>query len=361
MMKPSVRSGFALSDCASLIALVGLTVVVGSVAGAGLRAPARASYCALNERWITHGVLMLTEDLGSFPPAYVFGADTHSGDWDFEDQMGANPVPANGFVHFSFWLREVGYLTDDAVFECPQALYGGAPNNNPGPNPDDWDPGQMDDLGHWGPTEIPNDRQAKRMAYTANAAIMPRNKFNIPQYRKNRLVGAGEVWHVGSGKGDIGQAEGSDRDTVSVGRAVVPSDIEHPARVTLLTEFAFLDRPDGWRTLETVTGRGIKSHRPLTPFLGRSSGIGVYDEPPGGPRFVYPRPDDILPDEFVGTGMIEHPNTILNAVGRHHEGGTAHFAATDGSVFRTTVRDTVERRLWGERFWSITGDNRVLE
>ena len=60
--------------------------------------------------------------------------------------------------------------------------------------------------------------------------------------------------------------------------------------------------------------------------------------------------------------------TTLNAVGRHHPGGggedsgfggKANFAFGDGHVENLHIRETVRRRIWGERFFSISGENRV--
>ena len=56
--------------------------------------------------------------------------------------------------------------------------------------------------------------------------------------------------------------------------------------------------------------------------------------------------------------------TTLNAVGRHHpgkdkKGGTANFCFVDGHVEQMTVLQSLQQRKWGDRFYSITGENRV--
>ena len=68
--------------------------------------------------------------------------------------------------------------------------------------------------------------------------------------------------------------------------------------------------------------------------------------------------------DMLGTGSVY----ALNAVGRHHPGagsdstlgGTANFMFCDGRVENMHVIDTIEKRLWGDRFYSINGHNKVL-
>lgn len=273
-------------------------------------------------------------------------------------------MPQNGHVHFSHWLLQDGYVADASVFSCPDALRGGAPNANPGPNPDDWDPGQLNLLGQPAPAALPDDRQAKRMAYTANHAIMPRNRFLTSTPRANQLVGSDAIRFGANTKDGPGSAGNSSNASGTASRLVSPGMIQQPAQTILLTEFAFMqDDPAGWRTLSPQSAsQSIVSHRPITPFVGLTAGPDVYSEPNRPiPSFRYPSPNDIKPDDQLAPGEIDSPLTSLNAVGRHHPGGTAHFVNTDGSVILMTVRQTVEQRLWGERFYAISGDNRVLD
>jgi prepilin-type processing-associated H-X9-DG protein len=179
-------------------------------------------------------------------------------------------------------------------------------------------------------------KMAKRMAYTGNAAIFPRNKFTASDGgRLNRLVDPSGV--DGSARGGAG--------------------------TILTTEFLYLPN---WQSLAVEEGK-IKSHRPITPFVGGSAGSDVYNEPDigGAPRFFYPPLTSIYKLDQLGAGMIEDGNSILNAVGRTHPGGdkgyggTANFSFVDGHVARMTVIDSVNKRLWGERFFSLTGGNAV--
>ncbi|MEL7472463.1 MAG: hypothetical protein AAGK04_04030, partial [Planctomycetota bacterium] len=227
---------------------------------------------------------------------------------------------------------------------CPSVTNGGAPRTNPGSNEDHWEPGMTDDAGNNGPPSngVPKDRQAPRMAYGGNAAIFPRNKFSADfgGLRKNRLVRASQV-------------------EASVGGT---------SRVILAGEY--FDNRSGWSSIADVefgegdagiTGVLIKSHRPLDPFKGRSSGTSIYDEPltaVAEGRFVYPRVQTDIEDakDLINkVGHIKHPRSILNAVGRHHANEKTNFVFVDGHVAFMDIKDTIEDRLWGDRYYSLTG------
>lgn len=172
------------------------------------------------------------------------------------------------------------------------------------------------------------DRQVPRIAFTGNAALFPRNKFwSSSGQRKNRFVKESEIFSA--------------------------------SKTILLTEF--YDNKEGWTSLADTNNGVIKSHRSITPFIGRSAGANVYAEPNIGtlPRFVYPPREALLTDEQLGANMINDANSTLNAVGRHHPGGKVNFVFVDGHVEAMTVFDSVRDRLWGDRFYSITGNNRV--
>ncbi len=54
----------------------------------------------------------------------------------------------------------------------------------------------------------------------------------------------------------------------------------------------------------------------------------------------------------------------MAAVGRHHPGdggptggGDTNFIFADGHAESTTLEETLRKRSWGERFYSITGPN----
>ncbi|MEO1278344.1 MAG: hypothetical protein AAFV77_05260, partial [Planctomycetota bacterium] len=209
-------------------------------------------------RTVADGITRMATDDRFYSPSYVFGSDRTSTAWDIEDQGVGNPQITNGHVHFSAWLLERGYVGSEEAFTSSAAPRGGAPRTNPGPDLEDWESWQINDLGQTGPAAIPFDRQAARMAFTGNHAVMPRNKFRVPFLRRNE-----QVRHPGEPAG----TPGPDRLT----RA---AEIIDPSSTCLLTEFHYSDSV-GWRTLAGSGTRVCKSHRPITAARVSRSGPGV--------------------------------------------------------------------------------------
>jgi prepilin-type N-terminal cleavage/methylation domain-containing protein/prepilin-type processing-associated H-X9-DG protein len=328
------RSAFTLIELLVVIAIIALLIGILLPSLAGARNEGRAIKCASNCRTISQAVNLYTVDNKYFPPSYAYASSQEGTNWRIQDQLATNPNLSNGYVHWSASLFD----TPEGAFACPSASNGGAPRTNPGMDSNDWESGQLNDMGSSTPTPLPTDRQVKRMAYTGNAAIFPRNKFTgSPGSRLNRFVNPALI--DGSKRGASG--------------------------IILATEF--LSSPN-WDTLRDSNQR-IKSHRSVTPFVGLSSGSDVYSEPNIGnsARFQYPTENMILRRDQLGANMIEHPDSSLNAVGRQHPGskdkqigGTANFAFVDGHVERMTVLESIKQRKWGDRFYSISGGNAVL-
>lgn len=323
---------FTLIELLVVIAVIALLIGILLPALGSARATARMIKCAANDRSVVQAVISYgISGKQYFPPHYVYGATEEGVEWRIQDQQLSNPNPNTGYVHWSYSLFSGG-LVNEASFMCPSMPRGGAPATNPGANAGDWEPGQVNDLGNGAGATTPTDRQVKRIAYTGNGAIFPRNKFfSSGGERKSELV----------------------KD----------SDIFNPSNVILATEFM----PDGdYRAISV--GGVYKSHRPVTPFIGLSSGVNVYSEPRNAaiPRFLYPNINSILPTLEIPDGVIDTASeSTLNAVGRHHpgsktsKGGQSNFAFVDGHVEQSTLVETIRKKRWGDRFWSITGDDRV--
>ncbi|MDX2115719.1 MAG: prepilin-type N-terminal cleavage/methylation domain-containing protein [Planctomycetota bacterium] len=321
------RSGFTLIELLVVVAIIAILIGILLPALGKARESARMTQCLANLRTVGQGMVTYTAENELYPPAYVY-ANTKTGtNWKLEDQVESHPNEENGYVHWSYALFKGDTGLADEAFECPTVLNGGAPRTNPGPRPEDWEPGQEDATGNSTPNNLPEDRQARRCAFTANGALMPRNKFAVASGRKTQLVNAATV--AGA------------------------------ATTILATEFAEVNN---WRSVfagnEFATSTSLsKSHRPVDPFVGASSGRDIYNEPIRtlARSFKYPNLNQIKKRGDLGDSEIVNEYTPMNAIGRHHPGESANFVFADGHGERLTIQDTITKRLWGDRIYSLTG------
>lgn len=334
------RVGFTLIELLVVVAIIAVLISILLPSLNKARAQAKATYCGSNLRQVGLAVAgYQTESNGGFPVSYVYGNDYHEG-YDLSNQTDSKSY---GYIHWSYYLYSGGKV-DDKSFTCPEFPKGGAPRTNPGPDPADWEPGQQGDQ-----TDAPatytdgllKDRQARRMAFTANAAIMPRNKFPdaFPGPRFNRFV----------------------KD----------NELQMPGKVIMATE---LNR--NWKAAAVQDG-GIKSksHRPVNPFYHTSSGYNEYGAVSQG--FRYRRSGSatysLSPWESIdnpdAVGLIDGAaGSELNAIGRHHPGGsdarmggTTNFLYCDGHVQRKELLATMKDREWGDKYYAVTDDNKVVD
>jgi prepilin-type processing-associated H-X9-DG protein len=248
-------------------------------------------------------------------------------------------------MHWSYFLFSNGKVKDNS-FQCPSFNKGGAPRTNPGPEPKNWEAGgQIDDGNNSQPNALV-DRQAPRMAYTMNAAIVPRNKFT-------REMQDGQRLNV----------------------LVQENKLKRPGDTVLGTEFL-----RNWKAIGINSGGQFKSksHRPINVFYHLGSSFNEYQAPANSPGFIYgtkglpQKPEDygILPLSAAESqeNVLDYTQNVaqINAVGRHHPGGDSRFGGTanfffiDTHVERMTPFESVHKRKWGDRYYSLTGANEVL-
>jgi prepilin-type N-terminal cleavage/methylation domain-containing protein len=254
------RDGFTLVELLIVIAIIALLM---GILLPSLNKARQIAYCAKTGGNMHNvGIAMdtFTNDYGLYPPSYMYPPNATNEDIK---QMIGNQDESHpfGYLNWSWFLFESGRV-DASAFTCPAIKNGGLPRTNPGKKAKDWEKGQIDQTGN----TVPNpsaiqDKQAPRLAFTANAVIIPRNKFKDDDKtnaypRHNRLVN--------------------------------PTEIQRPAEVILLTEFN-----ENWQAIqgqESATGGGLvsKSHRPVLPFThsaGGYAGYGIYMD--AGTRFEY--------------------------------------------------------------------------
>lgn len=335
-------SAFTLIELLVVVAIIAVLLSILLPALGSARAAARVSVCAANLHHIGQAFAnYLGNNEAVYPPSYLYPSDWH-GHYNPDGQLATHPW---GYMHWSHFLYDDGSVNDKA-FKCPEfPTKGGYPRTNPGPNSDDWETGQQwDQFSRRAPNDLV-DKQAARMAYTANAAVVPRNKFT------RNLSG------------------NPDR----VNKWVRESEVSDPRNVILATEFHKDWRMGAIGTPPTSLDPPFlsKSHRSVSPFFNDHSGANEFMAgldarfgygPEGDPSYGL-RP---LSEVEGKTAVIDGAYVSeVNVVGRHHPGGdkwggTANFLCTDGHVERTGVFQTLYKRMWGSQYYGLTGPNDII-
>lgn len=330
--------GFTLIELLVVVAIISLLLAILLPSLNSAREQAKAVKCGSNMRGCGQAVHeYLAEERATFPPSYQY----LDSDGSIVNQPGGGPA---GYLHWSYALFSGGKVQDE-FFQCPSFDFkGGCPRTNPGDDHGNWNDQQVDQNGQTHPNGL-TDKQATRMAYTANAAIISRNK-----------------WTTSMSGG------------IRTNKSVNESDIKNTGNVILVTEFN-----RNWRAEALYQGSGYlsKSHRPVNPFWNASGGYNEYlNSPSPNAVFYYvprehskDRPYGLAPMNVIenGVGLIDGASgSELNAVGRHHPGGdqlggSTNFLYVDGHVERKTLLQTLENREWGDHYYSITGPNKVYD
>jgi prepilin-type processing-associated H-X9-DG protein/prepilin-type N-terminal cleavage/methylation domain-containing protein len=338
------RGAFTLIEVLVVVGIIALLVSILLPSLSSARKDARAVVCAANLHHVGQAVAVYTNRYRVFPASYLYAWNNHpsgrKGTYQLDKQASSD---RDFYIHWSYALYDEGKV-DDKAFQCPEMTSGGHPRTNPGRNGSDWE-GYPDDQGNTTPNGT-EDYQAARMAYTANAAIMPRNKFTAA-------------------------ASGNGR---RLNQFVNESSVKGTGRTILAAEFINSTRSITSR--QDSNGLVVKSHRPITPFYNVASGWNEYGDSGGRAPFQYAATNSdpwgiqpYSPSLFSVEEMIDKnapEGQKANCVGRHHPGGdkefggTANFLYCDGHVERKTVYDSIKKREWGDKFYSLTGTTDVL-
>lgn len=342
------QQAFTLIEVLVVVAIIALLVAILLPSLSQARKQAKSVACASNLHHVGQAFAIYLAKYRFFPASYLYANDDR-GNYDVTNQL---PSSKKFYLHWSYFLYEKGKV-DNKAFQCPEYAYGGNPRTNPGRKGDNWNSGQVDDFGSSGPPGGAEDRQAERMSYAANTAIITRNKFDI-------------------------QASVADNGGQRTNHFVSESQVKRSGDTILATEY--FNSPVA---IAAADGGGagdlIKSHRPINPFYNISTGANELQAPPNAyfrytvtPVLSGQQPTaanyGIQPLASIANvkGLIDGAvSSQLNAVGRHHPGGdstyggTANFLHCDGSVVRTTVLNSLKRRGWGDRFYSLSGNTDV--
>jgi prepilin-type N-terminal cleavage/methylation domain-containing protein/prepilin-type processing-associated H-X9-DG protein len=353
--------------------LVELLVVIGIIAVlVGLLLPAlnrareaaNAIKCGSNLRTIGQGLAQYLVDYnGFYPVAYDYYRNATKNPPDtlnINAGIETPPYATSGYVHWSSFIygrKDLGvnypniYLSTFGweAFQCPSIDQGGLPPDEPAAGT--IETGQNYDPAN-GSNPLMPDYQAPRLAYTANEAVMGRNKFvpgfgNPPAIRTYQWVRA--------------------------------SRILHSAATILVTEF----NPN-WQVVNSFSdadGSTIvcKSHRPVCPYENQAQfgAAGAYQVDQagnlGGNNLARVHVENLTPYPTIGNPAMGNTVTSLDWVGRNHgtfklgsvptnnykasvsgfDLRTTNFLYCDGHVEIKSIADTLRPWEWGDQMYSL--------